>query len=93
MYRRLFVNLLLVFPIIFGGVLIVSGDAVAASKQTLTAAYVKSAPKGLDDSVWNQAKAEDVHFEGKERFAGQNASVTTKAVYTDDSIYFLFNPL
>lgn len=91
MNSRLFVNLLLVFSMIFGGVLIVSGDATAASKQTLTAAYVKTGPKGLDDSVWNQAKAEDVHFEGKERFAGKNASVTTKAVYTDDSIYFLFN--
>lgn len=90
MHRHSFYHFLLILVVMFGGILIVSGDAVAASKQTVTAAYVKTAPKGLDDSGWNQAMAEDIHFEGKEKFAEKKASVTTKAVYTDDSIYFLF---
>ncbi|UCG12886.1 MAG: hypothetical protein JSU72_20870, partial [Deltaproteobacteria bacterium] len=47
-------------------------------------------PTGLDDPVWNQAKAVQIRFEGKEKFEGKKASVTTKAVHTGDSIYFLF---
>jgi hypothetical protein len=79
-------SLLLALGIVFTG----SGEAASAEKQTLTAAYAKSAPKGLDDPVWNSAKAETVPFEGKEEFAGKKASVATRALYTDDSIYFLF---
>lgn len=90
MYRRVFFYFFLSVVVGFGGIFVFSGDSVAASKQSLTAAHVKSAPKGLDDSVWGKAKAEDIHFEGKEKFADKKASVTTKAVYTDDSIYFLF---
>lgn len=65
-------------------------EATAAAKQSLTAAKVKKAPAGLDDPAWQNAKAVNVHFEGKEIFAGKKASVTTKAVYTKQEIYFLF---
>jgi hypothetical protein len=44
----------------------------------------------LDDSIWAKAKAVEIPFEGKEKFAGKKTSVTTKAVYTKDDIYFLF---
>lgn len=64
--------------------------ALAAAKQTLSAKSVKAAPAGLDDKVWSTAKAIEVPFEGKESFAGKKTSVTTSAVYTGDSIYFLF---
>jgi hypothetical protein len=67
-----------------------SGKVEGAAKQTLTAKPVKAAPTGLDDPVWNKAKEVLVPFEGKEKFEGKKASVTTKAVYTGDSIYFLF---
>ncbi|UCG15020.1 MAG: hypothetical protein JSU72_17335, partial [Deltaproteobacteria bacterium] len=67
-----------------------SGKVEGAAKQTVTAKRVKAAPTGLDDPVWNKAKAVQVPFEGKEKFEGKKASVTTKAVYTGDSIYFLF---
>jgi len=59
--------------------------------QTLSAAKVKKAPAGLNDPAWKKAKVADVHFEGKESFAGKNALVATKAVYTDQEIYFLFS--
>jgi len=68
-----------------------SHEAVGASKQTVTAVKVKKAPASLNDPAWQKAKAADVHFEGKESFAGKNALVTTKAVYTDNEIYFLFS--
>jgi hypothetical protein len=65
-------------------------EGISAAKQTLAAASVKAEPTGLDDQVWSTAKAIEVPFEGKEQFAGKKASVTTKAVYTGDSIFFLF---
>jgi hypothetical protein len=68
-----------------------SHEVIGASKQTLSAKKVKKAPAGLNDSAWKKAKVADVHFEGKESFAGKNALVATKAVYTDQEIYFLFS--
>ncbi len=64
--------------------------AFGAAKQTLVASKVKSAPTGLDDSAWEKAKAIAVPFDGKEAFAGKHASVTTKALYTKENIFFLY---
>ena len=68
-----------------------SHEVTGAGKQSVTVTKVENAPAGLDDPAWQKAKAVDVHFEGKERFAGKKASVATKAVYTDQEIYFLFS--
>ncbi len=66
-------------PVVFG-----------ASKQTLVAVNVKSAPTGLDDSAWKKTKALSIPFDGKETFAGKHARVTTKVLYTKESIFFLY---
>jgi len=68
-----------------------SHEVIGAGKQSVTAVKVKKAPAGSDDPAWQKAKAVEVPFEGKEKFAGKKASVTTKAVYTDQEIYFLFS--
>ena len=75
------------------GALILSNshEVTATAKQTIMAAKIKNAPAGLNDPAWQKAKAVDVPFEGKEKFAGKEASVTTRAVYTDQEIYFLFS--
>ena len=57
-------------------VLLWSGMASGASKQILEAAEVKAGPTGLDDAIWNEAKAIQVPFEGKEAFAGQKPNGT-----------------
>jgi hypothetical protein len=80
--------LVLAFGVFF---MLNSHEVTGAAKQSITAAKVKKAPAGLDDPVWQKAKAADVHFEGKEKFAGKKANVTTQAVYTDQEIYFLFS--
>jgi len=80
--------LVLAFGIVF---MMNSHEVVGASKQTLSAEKVKKAPAGLNDPAWKEAKVADVHFEGKESFAGKNALVGTKALYTDQEIYFLFS--
>ena len=84
------ISLMLALALVLGGMLLGTDGLEAAAKQTLTAKRVKKAPSGLDDSVWQKAKAVQVPFEGKEKFEGKKASVTTKAVYTNDGIYFLF---
>lgn len=66
-------------------------EATGAAKQSLTAIKIEKAPDGLDDPVWQKAEAVDVPFEGKERFAGKRTFVNTRAVYTDQEIYFLFS--
>jgi len=91
MRKELLICLCLSMALVFGGVLLISDNVDGAAKQVLTAAKVKAAPKGLDDAAWTMAKAIQVPFEGKEKFAGKKASVTTKAVYTDAEIYFLFS--
>lgn len=65
-------------------------EVIGAGKQSITAVKIKKAPTGIDDPAWQKVKAVNVHFEGKERFAGKKASVSTKAVYTKQEIVFLF---
>jgi hypothetical protein len=90
MQKKLLICLCLSMAFVFGGLLFSSQNVDAAAKQVLTVAKAKTAPGGLDDAVWAKAKAITVPFEGKEKFVGQKAAVTTKAVYTDAEIYFLF---
>ncbi len=87
---RLFTITIISLAVILGGILLNTNEVTGASKQTLTVTRVKTAPTGLDDPVWTKAKAIQVPFEGKEKFAGKKATVTTTAVYTEDNIYFLF---
>ncbi len=91
MVRKVTLSMTICLLLTTGGLLFNSVEANGSAKQTITVAKVKKAPAGLDDSVWQQVKAVDIPFEGKEIFAGQKASVSTKAVYTDAEIYLWFN--
>lgn len=90
MRTRLLISLTLCLVLAMGVTFINLKEVSGASKQTLTVTRVKWAPSGLNDAVWEKAKALIIPFEGKEKFAGKNANVTTKAVYSGDDIYFLF---
>jgi ethylbenzene dehydrogenase len=78
--------------------LVLCGFLIHASHQTpfgaikpvVTAPHVKRAPLGMDDALWNEVPSVEVATEGKEELTGKKLVVTTKAVYTDDSIYMLF---
>jgi hypothetical protein len=91
MVRKVTLSITICLLLIAGGLLFNNAEVTGAAKQTVTVAKVKKAPTGLDDAVWQEAKAVDVPFEGKEIFAGKRASVSTRALYTDDEIYFWFN--
>ena len=84
------ISIIACLVLIVGGMLLITPEANSESKIMLKAAEVKAAPSSVDDPVWAEAKAVIVAFEGKEKFAGKMASVTTKAAYTEDHIYFLF---
>jgi hypothetical protein len=90
MRGRIAITLMLALTLVLGGMLLGSGELEGAAKQVLTVKRVKKGPASLDDAAWQTAKAIRVPFEGKEKFEGKKATVTTKAVYTKDSIYFLF---
>ncbi len=90
MYVKLPISLSLCLALFIGTLLFTAPEAIGSSKQELVAAKVKSAPTGLDDTLWEKSKAIDIPFEGKESFAGRRTHVTTKAVYTKDSIFFLY---
>jgi hypothetical protein len=90
MRRKTFVTAAVCLAVFIGIIFAKSEEGIGAAKQTLTAAAVKTAPSGLDDAAWEKAPAIEVPFEGKEVFAGKKTAVKTQAVYTDDSVYFLF---
>ena len=79
------------FLVLAFGVLLVlnSHEVTGAAKQTVTVAKVKKAPAGLDDPVWSKDQAVQLLVEGREKSVGANGTVTSRALYTDDSLYFL----
>ena len=85
-----------VFFFILGLVLILAVMALSLNRLArahtliVTASHVKDAPEGLDDPTWKTAQAVQLLVEGREPVIGANGTVTTRALYTDDSLYFLF---
>lgn len=79
--------------IISAGVMMLLGENQKARAHTLmmTVHYVKSGPAGLDDPIWDEAKAVQLLVEGREPIVGADGTVNARALYTDDHLYFLFN--
>ncbi len=91
MRERMLIRLTLILVLILGGMYLKSAQlARAVHEQIVTATHIKKAPTGLDDTVWQSVPAVQVSFSGGGRIPGKHAIVTTKAVYTNDSLYFLF---
>ena len=89
MNKQVIMTLILVLTLVSGTVFLISDNVIGAAKLTLTAAFIENAPMGLDDSVWENAKSIEIPLEGKDKFAGMKKTVITRAVYTNDEIYFL----
>ena len=90
MLRKILIGIILVLAVSVSGLLLVPGDLVKAHTLVVTANYTKDPPGGLDDSVWRKAQAVQFLIEGREKSIGSNGTVTTRALYTDDSLFFLF---
>ncbi len=72
------------------GVFMHLNTTAAASKEALNVVKVANGPNGPVDSIWDETTPINIAFEGKEKFAGKKTSVSTKALYTSEDIYFLF---
>ncbi len=90
MYRKILIGIFLVMALCVGGGLMVPDHPVEAHTLVITANYTKTAPRGLDDPVWRKAQAVQLLVEGREKSGSGNGTVTTRALYTDDRLYFLF---
>ncbi len=89
MGRRIITSLVL--ALVLGGMFLRLDQLVwPVHEQIVTATKVKKAPTGLDDTIWQSVRAAYISFYGQGRFPGKHGIVNTKAVYTDDSLYFLF---
>ncbi len=91
MVRRNGVTLVVALVVVLASstVIMAPWKAGAADKLTVKAAFVDLAPTALDDPAWQKAKVAEVPFEGKEKFKGKKLNVSTKTVYTKDSVHFL----
>ena len=81
----------LILVVVLCVILSAPGHLESAEQQlVVTAKHLQKAPGGLDDPVWQQVQSVDVHVQGRGSFAEEKVLVGTQAVYTNDSIYFLF---
>ena len=87
---RIVLSIVLGFGLIIDIMILGLDNPARAHTLIVTANYTKVAPRGLDDPAWNKAKAAQLLVEGREQIVGTNGTVTTRALYTDDSLYFLF---
>ncbi len=90
MIRKNLVSLTMVFALIFGGGLLGCDQLGGEAQLIITATHVHKAPTSLDDSVWQKALGVLVRVKGRDILGGQEDTVFTKAVYTEDNLYFLF---
>ena len=90
MLRKIFIGAALILILFVSGALLLPGHLVKAHTLVITANYTNDAPTGLDDPLWRRAEAVQLLVEGREKSVGSNGTVTTRALYTDDHLHFLF---
>jgi hypothetical protein len=90
MIRKNLISLTVIFALIFGGGLSGCDQLGGEAQLIITATHVHKAPTGLDDPVWQKAPPVLVPVKGRDFLGGTEETVYTRALYTDDSLYFLF---
>lgn len=58
---------------------------------SITARYVKTPPAGIDDPAWQRVAKVQVPIAGRLEMADVKETVSTKALFTDGEIHFLFS--
>ena len=90
MLRNIFTGRIIFLVLIFAVALSATIHQAKAHTLAITAVYTKTAPKGLDDPMWEMAEAAQLLVQGREKPVAGNGTVTTRSLYTDDSLFFLF---
>lgn len=91
MRMKIVFSMVVCLAFIAGIMLLSENQAARAHTLMMTANYVKSGPTGLDDPLWDEAQAVQLLVEGREPIVGADATVSARALYTDDQLYFLFS--
>jgi hypothetical protein len=90
MRGRAIISLPPILSLLFVGLLLSQVQTVRADRLLVSAHHVKRAPAGLDDPIWQKAGKVLIPVKGRGAFANEQGIVNTRALYTDDSLYFLF---
>ena len=90
MFKKRLISISLVVTLLIGAKIMISDHLAKAHTLMVTANYTKESPEGIDDPVWREAQAVQLLVEGREKSTGDNGTVSTWSLYTDDSLYFLF---
>ena len=90
MFKKRLISISLVVTLLIGAKVMISDHLAKAHTLMVTANYTKASPEGIDDPVWRKAQAVQLLVEGREKSTGDNGTVSTWSLYTDDSLYFLF---
>lgn len=90
MPEKFFKAIIAAVAVIAGAIIILQKQPIQAHTLVITAIHVEEVPQGLDDPVWNQADAAQLLVEGRQNAGRENGTVTARALYTSDRLYFLF---
>jgi hypothetical protein len=85
-----YLAIILALALFIGAFIIIPNRPIRAHTLVITAGYVEKAPKDLDDPVWSMANAVQLLVEGRENSERVNGTVTARAIYSNDKLYFLF---
>ena len=87
---RAVISIIVGMAAILSMLLLKADETARAHTLVVFANYVKADPKGLDDPLWKTAQAVQLLVEGREPLDGKTGTVTTRALYTDNHLFFLF---
>jgi hypothetical protein len=90
MHVRTVISIIVGVAAILSMLLLKADEPARAHTLIVSANYVEAAPTGLDDPIWQTAQAVQLLVEGREPVVGANGTVTTRALYTDDRLFFVF---
>jgi hypothetical protein len=88
MSRRAVISLSFVMAFIFAIMTLIRDLSAGADILVITAKHINKAPAGPEDPIWQEIRPVNVSVEGRENLAGQRGIVSTRAIYTDGSLYF-----
>ena len=91
MFKKRLISISLVVALLIGAKIMISDHLAKAHTLMVTAIYTNESPEGIDDPVWREAQGVQLLVEGREKTTGDNGTVSTWSLYTDDSLYFIFN--
>lgn len=90
MRARIVISVIVSVAAIVSMLLLKADQPASAHTLIVSTYYTDNAPTGLDDPIWKTAQAVQLLVEGREAAVGTNGTVTARALYTDDRLFFLF---